>query len=132
MKQMKLRFAVVTAAISVIAVGNCFAGSRPKCRQSRAIVGACFAVRGSLFASNGTPGLRIWRIGTRRILGVVDNNGEAEGDTLATPWLIRTLAANGSGTRIYGTYEVCPLTRARRGAMKMVCVANARQLTIRR
>jgi hypothetical protein len=47
----------------------------------------------------------------------VDWDGEAEGRTIATPWLIDTMAAHSFAfeTHIYGNFEVCPITRERPG-----------------
>ena len=40
------------------------------CRLDPDIAAACFMVRGRISLWNGTPSLRIWRIGTNRILGL--------------------------------------------------------------
>ncbi len=42
------------------------------CKSDPDIVGVCFTVHGRLSAWNGAPTMRIWRIGTKRILGVHD------------------------------------------------------------
>jgi hypothetical protein len=52
------------------------ASAANRCRQSPKLVGACFVVHGRLFVSDGTPDLRMWKIGTHRILGIVDPVGE--------------------------------------------------------
>ena len=118
----RLAIPIVVLSIS----GAALADSRQECRQSPKLVAPCYSVRGRFYAANGTPSLRIWRIGTSRILGVVDWDGEAEGRTIATPWLMRTMVGRGFAfaTRIYGDFEVCPLTRERPGWMQMVCIAR--------
>src|SRR5882672_5703665 len=40
------------------------------CREHPQLAGKCFAVRGRLSVYNGAPAVRLWRIGTRRLLGV--------------------------------------------------------------
>jgi len=41
------------------------------CKNNPQIGGACFSVHGRLSAYNGAPSLRIWPIGTHRLLGVL-------------------------------------------------------------
>ena len=40
------------------------------CREHPQLVSSCFKVRGRLAVYNGAPALRIWKIGTTRMLGV--------------------------------------------------------------
>jgi hypothetical protein len=47
-------------------------GSQP-CKTDPDIIDACFNVHGRLSAWNGSPTMRIWRTGTKRILGVRDD-----------------------------------------------------------
>jgi hypothetical protein len=49
-----------------------FAESGTPCARSRAIVGRCFVVHGRMFFPNGNPPVRISRLGTTRIIGVLD------------------------------------------------------------
>ncbi len=42
------------------------------CREHPQLVGKCFRVHGRLSTHNGNPAVRLWRIGTRRVLGVSD------------------------------------------------------------
>ncbi len=58
--------------------------------------------------------MRIWRIGTSRILGVHDDI-MPESLTTKMDW----------DTEAYGDYDVCPFTPERRGEMQMVCIEGA-------
>ena len=42
-----------------------------RCRGNTDLVGECFEFHGRMFVSNGTPGVRIWPVGTKRLLGVL-------------------------------------------------------------
>lgn len=84
------------------------------CKSDPDIVDACFKVHGRLSAWNGTPTMRIWRIGTSRILGVHDDI-MPEGLTSKMDWDVEA----------YGDFEVCPFTRERSGEMRMVCIEKA-------
>lgn len=91
------------------------------CEEDPGIVDGCFTVHGRMQVWNGTPSLRIWRIGTDRILGVYDPENEIIPNNLA-----RQL--NGFETAVYGDFEVCPFTKSRPGEMQMVCVESASHL----
>src|SRR5499427_6788103 len=42
------------------------------CRARTDLVGKCFPVHGRLSVYNGTPSIRLWPIGSKRLLGVID------------------------------------------------------------
>ncbi len=84
------------------------------CMTDPDIIGACFVVHGRLSFWNGAPSFRIWRIGTKRILGVRDDI------------MPESVAAHiGVGVEAYGDFTVCPFTQDRPGAMQMVCIESA-------
>ena len=88
------------------------------CRSDPDVVGACFSVYGRLSLWNGAPTARIWRIGTKRILGIDDG--------FPPP---KSLASRlDFGTQAYGDFLVCPLTPNKPGHMQRVCVESARKL----
>jgi hypothetical protein len=81
------------------------------CKTDPDIVAACFSVHGRLSAWNGTPTMRIWRVGTKRILGVQDGPMPSILDEKMN-WDIEA----------WGNFEVCPFTHERAGVMQNVCV----------
>jgi hypothetical protein len=84
---------------------------------------ACYRVHGRLFAANGTPSLRIWPVGTRRMLGVHDDaNPEALPPELRGDRAPSMGATAADRVEVYGDFTVCPLTRDRPGHMRMVTV----------
>ena len=54
--------------------GNGYGVAEPSgkmaCRQHPQLVAPCFQIRGRLSVYNGAPALRIWPIGSKRLLGV--------------------------------------------------------------
>jgi hypothetical protein len=87
------------------------------CKSDPDIVGECFKVHGRVMFTNGTPGIRIWRIGTRRILGVHNEH--------LPEWLEAKMDWD---TDAYGDFTVCPFTLQRPEEMQMVCVESAEKV----
>jgi hypothetical protein len=95
------------------------------CQANRELAGKCFVVHGRLRAYNGNPVFRIWRIGTRRILGVT---GAHPGEEPILPGGV----ACGFDCDVYGDFLVCPFTREQPGVMQRVCVESvARRREVR-
>ena len=91
------------------------------CAKRATLVDQCREIHGRLEATNGSPGIRIWVIGTRRVLGVAGD----EGAELLPPALRQRITSEAT---VYGDFRVCPVTRAKIGEMQMVCVDAGRRL----
>ena len=89
-----------------------------RCKGSPEVIAPCYSVHGRLSAYNGTPGLRIWPVGTHRLLGVFPDE-----EPLALPSNIRN--AVGFGKDIYGDFLVCPFAKQEPGHMQFVCLQAA-------
>ena len=99
------------------------------CKSNPKVVGQCFQVHGRAFVSNGTPDLRIWRIGTKRILGVTASaTADDAEEGIAPENLLRALGSDKHF--VFGDFDVCPFTTERDGHMQMVCVERAEDLVI--
>lgn len=97
-----------------------------QCKHNTELVGQCFQIHGRAFTSNGTPDLRIWEVGTKRILGVTAHAQTDDADDPSAP--SKLLDALGAGEHfVFGDFEVCPFTPKRLGQMQMVCVERAAQ-----
>jgi|1186.fasta_scaffold1208519_2 hypothetical protein len=86
-----------------------------------------FTIHGRLEQSNGAPSFRIWRAGTKRILGVLDCAGRDESPR-AIPLNVQKVAGRYVSVPVFGDFTVCPLTGERRGWMQMVCIKRADHL----
>jgi len=113
---------VHTVILSLLVFFNCEAFAVEEeidmklgCKNNSQLVGACFSVHGRLSAYNGSPSLRIWPIGTHRLLGVFKDE-----EPLSIPENIRNLA--GFDKDIYGDFLVCPLTKSEPGSMQFECI----------
>lgn len=95
---------------------------KTSCRNDPEIIGACYKVYGRMLLYNGMPSARIWVVGTKRILGIKQDNQES-------PRIPAALVAKLSfQNAIYGDFTVCPYTRQTRHKMRLVCVESASHL----
>jgi len=95
------------------------------CRSQPRLVGKCFAVRGRLSVYNGSPSVRLWKVGTHRMLGVSDSYTK-EGMHHLPPNVAKAL---GEWQReVWGDYVVCPFTGEKPQEMQMVCIASGKNL----
>lgn len=98
------------------------------CRAQPALVGKCFRVYGRLALYNGAPTIRLWRAGTKRVLGV--SGGYArEGYSSIPEELEQRLTWE---TELWGDYLVCPYTRRRPGEMQLICIEAGKGVSARR
>ena len=92
------------------------------CKTNLNIVDDCYETRGKVFAANGNPTFRVWKVGTKRILGAVYSETPFAPEKLS-PYLT-------FGIDIFGDYLVCPFTKEKLGHMQFVCIESANNLRI--
>ena len=98
------------------------------CRQHPQLVGACFTLRGRLSFYNGAPSVRIWRVGSRRILGVSEQRFAVAGYCNLPPAIAGRLSWDAD---LFADLVVCPFTHEQPGVMQLVCVDAAANVVIR-
>jgi hypothetical protein len=99
-----------------------------QCKANPKIVAACYVVHGRATNGPGTPALRIWPVGTKRMFGVTAGPVADDADDPICP--ANMLRFSSGSERIFGDFEICPFTTERRGAMQMVCVESAKHLVV--
>ena len=114
--------------LSLIAIGLTVASIARPCREHPQLVDPCFTVRGRMRAYNGNPSVRIWRVGTTRMLGVSDQRFKMP-DVVNLPADLEAMVTTGAD--LYADFVVCPFTRDVPGVMRMVCVESAGHVTSR-
>ncbi len=109
----------------------------------------CYWTHGWLAIANGNPSLRIWRIGTHRMLGVFSGPSHFPPRTIADdespelpPELNRAYEADNRARKratgimwalpppVFADFEVCPLEPEQKGWMQPVCVESAKKIFI--
>jgi hypothetical protein len=104
-------------------------GQVPQCKNNPRLVGACYLVHGRATFGAGTPALRIWPVGTKRMLGVTAGPIADDADKPICPKEMLVFITGDE--RLFGDFEVCPFTPERKGSMQMVCVESAKNLVIK-
>ena len=100
------------------------------CRSRQDVVGRCFNVHGRLSVYNGTPSIRLWPIGTKRLLGIIDPNdvSNAPGPTILPLDIKNKLDWDKD---VVGDFVICPLTRQQTGRMQTICIESTKNLIVR-
>lgn len=101
------------------------------CKTSE-IAASCLWVHGRLSAANGNPTMRVWKIGTHHVFGILSGPGSLDrnpNDSLE-PELPPNVqrAFKSVGTYIYADFEICPLKPERTGEMQDACIESAKNL----
>ncbi len=128
-----LKLSVLSVPVLLIAY-NAIAESRltqaRSCRTRPDVVGRCFNVHGRLSVYNGTPSIRLWPIGSKRMLGVLDPNdaSSAPGPTVLPDDIKQKLDWNKD---VFGDFFVCPLSRKQPGRMQTICLDSGKHLNVR-
>lgn len=87
----------------------------------------CLTVHGRLSIYNGNPPLRIWKIGTKRILGI--SNGDDPEAPVVPQEIEKVLTAE---TAIYADFVVCPYSKDEPGVMQYVCIDSVTNVVVRK
>lgn len=91
------------------------------CKGHPAVVGPCFTVHGRVSAGNGTPAIRLWPVGSHRLLGVSD-----EGENL--PQCVSAHLSD--ATVVFGDFLICPFAPDRPGVMRSACIESVSNLVV--
>jgi hypothetical protein len=97
--------------------GRSIAEASQACKTDPDVIGECFTLRGRLSAWNGSPTMRIWRVGTHRMLGTKDD-----------PLPVNLAKEMNWGIEAWGDFLVCPFTKEQPGVRQTVCIESADHL----
>ena len=125
-RTLRSKILVVTLGCLATANWSIAAPQTKKCKGSERLVGDCFMIHGRMQAGNGTPSVRIWRVGTTRMLGVPEGDVDGDPDVASLPDVIYN--TNIRDQVVFADFVVCPLTKEKPGEMQMVCVESATNL----
>jgi hypothetical protein len=94
---------------------------------------SCYWTHGRFSLYNGTPSLRLWKVGTNRILGIYSGPGYGPFDAGLNEEEDLDLPANlkkydYTKVSVFGDFEVCPLAVEKKGRMQPACIEAATKL----
>jgi hypothetical protein len=118
--------AVLSLSLALNAAPTIAAAAKPSCMTSPAVVSPCFSLRGRLSIYNGSYVERLWPVGTKRLIALV-NTDDTDAD-LPKSLTRRFDLGPPTTVAIFGVYEVCPITRQRPGVMQHACLVKASHL----
>jgi hypothetical protein len=98
---------------------------------------SCYLAHGRLAAYNGTPTMRLWKIGTNRIVAIHSGPGfkregaQADEDN-ADPEMPENVerAMKPFKNVVFADFEICPLEPEYRGRMQDVCIESAKNIVV--
>jgi hypothetical protein len=102
-------------------------GPKP-CHEHPQVDGPCFNVHGRIRIYNGTPSVRIWPVGTKRLLGVSEARFYKAEYSNMPPDLSRLLAWD---KEIFADFVVCPFTPDEPRVMRLVCIDSASNIVVK-
>jgi|SRR5215831_914811 len=98
------------------------------CREHPLLIARCFNIHGRLSTYNGTPARRLWRIGTKRVLGISEQRFAVAGYRNIPEDIESKLNQD---VAIYGDFLVCPFTRSKPGEMQLVCIEEGKNVAVK-
>ena len=102
--------------------------NKKSCKEHPMLSGPCFKVRGRMSFSNGNPTVRIWPLGTKRMLGISQGRFYLQDYVNVPDELVRRLSWE---TAMFADFTVCPFTDNKPGEMRLICVESAENISIK-
>jgi hypothetical protein len=140
--------ALALCAIAVQAVPQATAKRKIPCKTLENAA-SCYWTHGRLGVYNGNPPWRMWKIGTKRILGVYSGPStypprtDADSQRPEFPANLDNIYEADYKRRVarkewdaefpesaFGDFEICPLEPERKGEMQAVCIESARKIVL--
>lgn len=118
---------LTAASLLALSFTNLTPTADKPCHQHPQLSGKCFNVHGKLSVYSGAPAIRIWKIGTKRILGVSDQRFAVAGYRNIPQDLQQQINQDVS---IIGNYLVCPFTSSKPAEMQLICIDKAKNLEV--
>jgi hypothetical protein len=133
-----MRYALISAFILCAIAAQAFPQNSAKRKipcQTAENAASCYWTRGRLNLYNGNPSYRIWKVGTKRILGVYSGPSrfppKTSQDSENPEWPANIdKVFDPSENWIFADFEICPLDAERKGEMQDVCIEAAKHILV--
>jgi hypothetical protein len=133
------------ALISTLALCAVAAQAVPQTTPKRKIpcktpegAASCYWTRGRLSIYNGNPSLRVWKIGTKHLLGIYSGPStfpprtSEDSENPELPANLENLDGALDGGEIFADFEVCPLRPEHPRQMQPACIESAKNIFVHR
>ena len=117
--------ALLTVSLLILLHPVASSAQKAPCKSNPKVVAACYSIRGRLSMGADTARLRLWPVGTKRMLAVTDGPMLDDANGFITP---AGMQFPDIDKDIYGDFTVCPFTPEQKDHMQMVCIESARHL----
>lgn len=131
---MRMWLAIATLFVALPAWSSSAYTRKYVCKTPK-VAQSCYWTHGQLKFWEGTPSLRLWKVGTTRILGIYSGPetypGDLNGDN-EHPELPANIQAKLKplDNQIYADFEVCPLELERPKKIQAACIEAAKNIVV--
>jgi hypothetical protein len=133
-----MRYALISAlalcAVAAQAIPQATAKRKIPCKTPENAA-SCYWTHGRLNFYNGNPSYRIWKVGTKRILGVYSGpdryppRTDADSELPEFPMQIDKVFRP-PNNYVFADFEICPLEPEHKGEMQAVCIESAKNIVV--
>jgi hypothetical protein len=127
--------AIILCALAAQAVPQNTAQRKIPCKTTENAA-SCYWTHGRLGVYNGNPSFRVWRIGTRKIVGIhsgpdAQRHDPLDGEHPEFPANMRKVEPGlTEGHRIFADFEICPFAPQRPGEMQFGCIESVKNIVV--
>jgi hypothetical protein len=126
-----LLWTVLAAALSTSGAPQRVSKRKMACKTPENAA-SCYWAHGRLSLYNGTPSIRLWKIGTNRVLAIHSGPGFKRGDNRENenPELPANVEREfkSPSNPIFADFEICPLEPEEVGTMQRACIESAKNI----
>jgi len=124
---------IIVAIVSVVCLAVLVRSedqvTKKTCKEHPMLSGLCYKIRGRMSLSNGAPSVRIWPVGTKRMLGISEGRFYLKEYVNVPDKLVSQLTWDNA---MFADFTVCPFTDDKPGVMRFVCVESAENIEVRK
>ena len=125
------RYTITLSLIAVVALPLSIRGEQKcdqPCRKHPRLAAPCFTARGRMNFANGAPSVRVWLVGTKRVVGVSEGKYHDPKYCNLPAEIVAKLSWD---TDLFGDFVFCPFEHSQPGVMQLVCVDSGTNLVVR-
>ncbi len=134
MRRMVVLFGLASIALSVAGSAQVRSEHKILCKTP-AIAALCYWTHGRLGQTNGNPSFRVWKIGTKRKLGMFRGPNAEKLDPLDNehpelPKNVERAMRASEYVFVFADFEVCPLEPERPGVKQYARIESAKNIAV--